>query len=418
MNELAVKAPIKSVAVTTDHTPSRHDTAAFDRLRLVPEGGPDLYTEALSALIGEIYDCALDPERWPAVLDSCRAFVGGAAAAIFSKDISGADFRVFYDDGSLDPHYKRLYSERYATVDPTNAGHLFAEIDQPISTADILDIEDFRDAVISKEWAEPQGLIDFVVAPIEKAGSWAAMFGVFRHERDGLVDESTRARMALLVPHVRRAVLIGKVIENKRSEAANFADALDGLAAAMFLVDATGRLVHANTAGMAMLKKGDAMTARSGRIASVDREASTAITAVIAAAGEGDAAVGVRGISIAIEGLDGEHYAAHVLPLTSGTRRRTGNHYAAVAAIFVQRAAIDTPSPPEVIAKTFRLTPTELRVLVAIVQVGGVAETAEALGIGEATVKTHLHRLFGKTGTSRQADLVKLVAGFASPLSR
>ena len=43
-------------------------------------------------------------------------------------------------------------------------------------------------------------------------------------------------------------------------------------------------------------------------------------------------------------------------------------------------------------------------------------ETAEALGIGEATVKTHLHRLFGKTGTSRQADLVKLVAGFSSPL--
>jgi hypothetical protein len=28
-----------------------------------------------------------------------------------------------------------------------------------------------------------------------------------------------------------------------------------------------------------------------------------------------------------------------------------------------------------------------------------------------------LHRLFGKTDTRRQADLVKLVAGFANPLS-
>jgi len=45
-----------------------------------------------------------------------------------------------------------------------------------------------------------------------------------------------------------------------------------------------------------------------------------------------------------------------------------------------------------------------------------VPETAGALGVAEATVKTHLHRLFGKTGASRQADLVKLVAGFASPL--
>ena len=55
--------------------------------------------------------------------------------------------------------------------------------------------------------------------------------------------------------------------------------------------------------------------------------------------------------------------------------------------------------------------------LLAIVEVGGVPEVAEALGVGEATVKTHLHRLFAKTETRRQADLVKLVAGFANPLA-
>jgi DNA-binding CsgD family transcriptional regulator len=58
-----------------------------------------------------------------------------------------------------------------------------------------------------------------------------------------------------------------------------------------------------------------------------------------------------------------------------------------------------------------------LRVLLAIVETGGVRETAEALGISQATVKTHLHRLFAKTDTRRQADLVKLAAGFASPLA-
>jgi DNA-binding CsgD family transcriptional regulator len=44
------------------------------------------------------------------------------------------------------------------------------------------------------------------------------------------------------------------------------------------------------------------------------------------------------------------------------------------------------------------------------------AYTADALGISQATVKTHLHRLFRKTGTARQADLVRLVAEFADPL--
>jgi DNA-binding CsgD family transcriptional regulator len=57
-----------------------------------------------------------------------------------------------------------------------------------------------------------------------------------------------------------------------------------------------------------------------------------------------------------------------------------------------------------------------LRVLMAIVEVGGVPEVAVALGVAESTVKTHLGRLFVKTSTGRQADLVKIVAGFATPL--
>jgi DNA-binding CsgD family transcriptional regulator len=98
-------------------------------------------------------------------------------------------------------------------------------------------------------------------------------------------------------------------------------------------------------------------------------------------------------------------------------RRDTGNTYRAAAALFVHKAALDAPAPPEVIAKTYKLTPTELRVLLAIVEVGGVAEVAEALGISDNTVKTHLKRLYAKTGASRQADLVKLLAKFSSPLA-
>jgi DNA-binding CsgD family transcriptional regulator len=77
---------------------------------------------------------------------------------------------------------------------------------------------------------------------------------------------------------------------------------------------------------------------------------------------------------------------------------------------------LDLPSPPEALSKEFQLTPTELRVLFAIIEVGGVPETAAVLGISEGTVRTHLHHLFGKTGTSRQAELVKLVAAYSNPL--
>jgi DNA-binding CsgD family transcriptional regulator len=66
----------------------------------------------------------------------------------------------------------------------------------------------------------------------------------------------------------------------------------------------------------------------------------------------------------------------------------------------------------------YQLTPGELRVLTALSQDSGIPAVSAAIGISESTVKTHLQRLFEKTRTSRQADLVKLVAGHASPLRK
>jgi DNA-binding CsgD family transcriptional regulator len=134
------------------------------------------------------------------------------------------------------------------------------------------------------------------------------------------------------------------------------------------------------------------------------------------AAGNGDAAVGRKGIAVPLRARDGGRYLANVLPLTSGARRKAHISYAAAATVFVHKATLDRPSPPEAIAQEFGLTPAELRVLFAIIEVGGVREVAEVLGISEATVKTHLHHLFGKTGTGRQVELVRLVAGYANAL--
>jgi DNA-binding CsgD family transcriptional regulator len=115
---------------------------------------------------------------------------------------------------------------------------------------------------------------------------------------------------------------------------------------------------------------------------------------------------------------NGDRWIAHVLPLTSGLRRRAGISYSAVAAVFVRKATLDLPSPLEALTEAYRLTPAELRVLMAIVEIGGVPDAAPVLGISETTVKTHLQHVFEKTSTNRQADLVKLVAGFMSPLGR
>lgn len=63
----------------------------------------------------------------------------------------------------------------------------------------------------------------------------------------------------------------------------------------------------------------------------------------------------------------------------------------------------------DAVAQFYKLTMAERRVLSAVVETGGVRSVATALGISEATVKTHLQNIFDKTGARRQIDLVKLV---------
>ena len=369
----------------------------------------------LFELIGEIYDAALDLTLWRDVVGKAGRFVGGRAAAIFSKSPIAGTGNVYYDSG-IDPYYRDLYFEKYVKLDPSTTGHYFADIGQPIATADLMPYDEFLETQFYKEWVQPQGLVDFVSAVLDKSASSAALFGVFRSERDGVVDDEARRRMRLIVPHIRRAVLVGRLIDLKSAEAATFADTLDGLSAGICLIDASGRIVHANAACHVILDAGDPFCVTGGRLVARDAEVDQTLQALFAAAGDGDVAIGTQGIALPLTGQDGARYIAHVLPLTSGARRLTGFAYTAVAAVFIRKAALESPAPPEVIARTYKLTPTELRVLLAIVEVGGVPEVATALGVAETTIKTHLGRLFVKTGAARQADLVKIVAGYASPL--
>jgi DNA-binding CsgD family transcriptional regulator len=197
-------------------------------------------------------------------------------------------------------------------------------------------------------------------------------------------------------------------------EAATLADALDCLGAALFLVDAEAAIVHANASAHAMLQRRAVLRAADGRLSACAPDAAHALKRSIAEALSAPA--GAEAVALPLRAHDGEHCVAHIRPLAAGSQRRAAAGGDAVAAVLVHKVALALSPPPAAVAGLYGLTPSEARVLFAVVEVGGVRETAEALGIAEATVKTHLHRLYGKTGAARQADLVKLVAGFASPV--
>jgi DNA-binding CsgD family transcriptional regulator/PAS domain-containing protein len=389
-------------------------------MKLVSHSRPAIETadaridnQELSDLISLVYDAAIDQSLWENAIEKVAYFVGGVGAGLFWKDVDAQHVSAPHCFGIAWPLPVALFRQIY----PAAVGHFLGEIDQPIATADLLPYDELAKSDFYREWAQPQGLIDFVSAVLDKSSTSVAMFGVFRHERNGLVDDQARRNMRLIAPHIRRAALIARMFDLRVAEAATFADTLDGLDAGLYLVDADARLIHANTAGQAILDARDILHEIRGHLVALDPRVNQTLRDVFATAGQGDSALGARGIAVPLMGQDGQRHVAHALPLTSGARRRAGVAYRAVAALFVRKAALAMPPRSEVIGKAFNLTPTELRVLLAIVEVGNVPEVASALGVADTTIRTHVSRLFEKTGAVRQADLIKLVAGYATPLT-
>jgi DNA-binding CsgD family transcriptional regulator len=339
-------------------------------------------------------------------------FVGGHGGCVLGKDPASRDIDTHWHAG-VEPHYMRLYTETYSKLGPL-AALSSGEVGQIVSVPDVVSYTEFRRSRFFREWAQPQGWVDVAVAVIEKSAERWSFLGISRNATNGMVDDEMRRRMSQVVPHVRRALRVGKSLERRRADAEAFADVLDHLSAGLFLLDAQGRIVHTNAAADGMLSDGGLLRAVGGRLvagaAPVERTLRES-----AAVRDESVPIGRDGIVVPLRTGDGERYIARALPL-AGAPRGAGGAPEAATAIFVRRATMET-SPPDIIADTYKLTPTELRVLTALVEVGGVPDVAAALGVAETTIKTHLARLFAKTGARRQAELVKLVAGFAMPLT-
>ncbi len=217
-------------------------------------------TEQFSELVGDLYDAAVVPALWPDVLGKIAAFVEGQSAALLTKDLVGSAGNALYTFG-CDPQYLQLFLDGYWKLDPTTPLLFFAS-QVVASIADLMPYDEYLETRFHKEWAQPQGWVDWISAVLEKSATSFAFLTVVRKEVSGRVDDELRRRMQLVVPHVRRAVIIGKVIDLKTAEATTFADTLDGLSTCMFLVDANGRIVHANEAARCMLAAGDALHSR------------------------------------------------------------------------------------------------------------------------------------------------------------
>lgn len=369
-----------------------------------------------SAVVGKIYDAALEPQAWPSALEAICGFADSKTAVLMSYDVFDKTPPWQLEIGHGD-YWTKLYHEKFGAVNPfmTDIPNLHAG--EQVYASSCPHYSTLRESDFYNGWLKPQGLIDATLLVVEKSMTNMTTLSNIRSDEQGLFDDESVARVRLLYPHLRRAVLIGRALDDQRRRLADDAGVLDSLAAGMFLLNARGELVQANAAGDAMLKARSPLRLGNGRLAAAVPAANRALHAALAAGRDGDLGLGGRSVSIPVHGGDGagDDVVLHLLPLNAMRQHAIHAGEGAAFVLFARRVDHADSAAVAVFAERFGLTPKEAAVLQTVVEVGGVPQAADVLGLSPATVRTHVTGIFDKSGVRRQADVIRLLMGMKSP---
>jgi DNA-binding CsgD family transcriptional regulator/PAS domain-containing protein len=373
-----------------------------------------LQANTLSDVIGNIYQCALDPVGWQPVLTRVNELMNGAYTTISLASPHFVEPRMVAHS-AWDPVMLKVLNEEYGAQGvPGLLDVLYGDIDSPISTLSQMSKEVFLETPFYQNWAKPQRLLDGCVTKfVSTSDRLGAMATVTYDDREPInADERTFIR--LLSPHFRRAAMISDLLNFARVQAESFKSAFDQLSTAIVLVDKYGRIVYANAQATQLFSSATYIQSIAGKLIPANDKMTNALYDCIARCSEGHEAVGSRGLGIPISGANEAAAVAYVLPLGIGTIRSSFSQ--AVAAVFIATALTSAPPTQDVLATLYDLTPTEAKIMLSVGQSHSPAVTASTLGVSENTVKTHLARVFSKVGVNRQSELSSLVASLSSPI--
>ena len=380
----------------------------------------------LRSLIDRIHDAALEPQAWMPVVEAFSdRFAGSGGTIMFvTEHIDDQWMPVQSYLTRFDSRIFELSSAQYATretnpmlrVMPSLPINRYFSHGHFISEAELLRSDFYHDIL------KPLGVLHTGVClmPLDEIHQAVINFEIPKAAVD--IDEDSIAAFNFLVPHVKRSFQVQhrlRLLEQERDAA--FA-ALDEVPLGVVLVDAGGQVLFANRAAVATLDQRDGLSlwrkrlqaATPGRTAKLER-----LIGEAAATAEGRGLGAGGALSLPRPSLK-RPLALLVAPLRGANGSFSGRNFTgrrAAAVVFVSDPESNIETPTEMLARLYRLTPAEARLAGALLAGEGLQSAADRLCITLETARSHLKRIFDKTGTRRQAELVALLlkglAGFS-----
>jgi hypothetical protein len=249
--------------------------------------------EALSELIGSNYDCALDPGHWDQTLGELRDAYSGRATALWLLDRHDGHVLIQKNVG-VSP--EQIEDQARHALEGMAGFAKFME-ENPLDKLMVLSC-----IACESDWETSPflqnlrkfGYIDNIAHFLIWGPDHASLFGAARVEGQGCFTEREIGLGELLLPHLRRAVTISKVLDARAIERDRMVETLDALRCGVFLTKKNGAIVHANRAAERMMRHGGSVQSFRGVVQARVAAAAHELRSAIRLAAEDETALGKR----------------------------------------------------------------------------------------------------------------------------
>jgi len=369
-------------------------------------------SEQISGLLGSIYDAALDPRLWSAMLGRLAPVFQSHIGLMANDDLEVRENSQAWAHG-FDPDRQAEYLQRRDTEDYFWHGIQKQSDCSVFVGTDLIGIEEMHQTALYHELGvsmEAEYLLGgyFERRPDRCTG---ITITVLRGKAQSNYSALEQKLFQILLPHFQRAWLMNTRLAIADHERNSAVVALEHSPWGILILDQTGHASFVNRKAETLLVAGDGLTLRYGRMKFHDYAAQLQFDGIIRQTTRTSRLETLElGNSMQVFRPSGQtYYQVVVCPL---------NIKSDVVLLSEQGAClvfIHDPTEPreiseQILQSTYGLTHAEARLCKALFETGSLSAARDRLAISLNTGKTHLKNIFAKLGVSSQAQLMQMLA--------
>jgi len=370
--------------------------------------------DAVVATIDSLLLAAYDADQMPAAIERMRQLFDGSKAcfARVGPDLGPNDAVATNPDATM--------QQRFCS----DLGEEFSAFSQELSRLPVgkayIDREFFgsdrlRSSRFWREWMAPQDMYCGLGSRLAEAGPSFWFFDVQRGRNQEAFDAEDTALLERLAPIMTRVAELRRHIGFLTMQRDMARAALDRLTVGIAIVDPQLRLVYANEiAGQLLAEPESALGLRTGRVFARNAQDQAALKRLIVQAlvPVHEAGSGRIHLLARAAGAEGCNLSLCLLPVPPSYGLPSASPCAMIAIRPLQAAADLVLAAQQL----FGLTETEAKFASALASGLSLAEAAAEQHVRISTARTHLARIFQKTGMRQQSQIAALLRGAELPV--